>query len=149
MFVFRRSVSLVSRNRLNLRQFASFQPPSLSLSSPPQSNEEAFEKAFEESEEASRPSPPPPRRVQDRSPRGEGQSIYTDYSIYKTRGALTFKAVPPRVVEVNHYKTVQRQGSLFLEFAQSKGQRSYDWENKVVRNSFLFCSFYITITIMH
>lgn len=137
MFAFRRSMSLLSRNRLNLRQLASFQPPSLSLSSPPQFNEEAFE----DPAVATGPPPPPPKRVQDRPPHGEGQKTYTEFSIYKTRGALRFEPVPPRMVEVNGYKRVQRQGSLFLEFAQSKGTRSYDWENKVVRSSFLLCSF--------
>ncbi|KAG7673446.1 hypothetical protein Ndes2526B_g03107 [Nannochloris sp. 'desiccata'] len=65
---------------------------------------------------------------------GDGRrvNIYTDYTVYKGRGAMTVKVIKPtweRTPTGSGLK-IARDGTLLLEFANSRGEREYDWENK-------------------
>lgn len=59
-------------------------------------------------------------------------SLFAAYTIYKGRGAMSLKIIKPtweRTPNGNGIR-VAREGTMLLEFAQSKGERVYDWENK-------------------
>ena len=56
----------------------------------------------------------------------------TDYTVFKGKGAMAVKVVKPtweRVPSSNALK-IARRGTVLLEFANSTGEREYDWTNK-------------------
>ena len=61
-----------------------------------------------------------------------GLEHYSDYTVYKGKGAMSLKVIKPtweRVPTGSGIK-ISRDGVLLLEFALSRGDRDYDWENK-------------------
>jgi len=57
-----------------------------------------------------------------------------DFTVYKSRGAMSIKMIKPtweRVPTGSGLK-IARDGTLLLEFANSRGEREYDWEEKEV-----------------
>jgi hypothetical protein len=59
--------------------------------------------------------------------------VYTDYTVYKGKGAMSVKIIKPRWERVPSGSVglrIARDGTVLLEFAQSRGERQYDWDNK-------------------
>lgn len=63
---------------------------------------------------------------------GEGErNTYAGYSIYKGKGALYVKPIPPTFTASGNSQKVDRNGALLFEFAPSgKGPKEYDWTKK-------------------
>ena len=59
-------------------------------------------------------------------------NVYTAYTVYKGRGAMSLKLIKPTWERISTGSgiRVSREGTVLLEFAQSKGERVYDWDNK-------------------
>eukprot|EP00210_Caulerpa_lentillifera_P002217 g2130.t2 len=127
MLALRRSLTLASHNRSSFRQFASFQPPSLSISTPSPTTGDSVGLPQEKSKSNS---------TRQRFANNVGikqHDVSTRYTVYKSRAAVEFTPLAPTiVVDERGYKNVQRQGCLLLIFAQSTGTRSYDWDNKII-----------------
>lgn len=60
--------------------------------------------------------------------------IFADYTVYKSKGVVSVKAIRPTWGKTGTGSgiTVTRQGTLLLEFANARGERDYDWEKKEV-----------------
>ncbi|KAK2078294.1 hypothetical protein QBZ16_004163 [Prototheca wickerhamii] len=58
--------------------------------------------------------------------------IFADYTVYKSKGVVSVKAIRPTWGKTGTGSgiTVTRQGTLLLEFANARGERDYDWEKK-------------------
>jgi len=59
-------------------------------------------------------------------------NVYTAYTVYKGRGAMSMKLIKPTWERISTGSgiRVSREGTVLLEFAQTKGDRVYDWETK-------------------
>jgi Whirly transcription factor len=55
-----------------------------------------------------------------------------DYTVYKSKGAISFKVIRPtwERVPTGSGMKVSRDGTLLLEFASSRGERDYGWDEK-------------------
>lgn len=63
---------------------------------------------------------------------GREQWLGTGFEVYKGKAAAQFKPIAATFRENGPGSHVlERQGVLFLEFANSVGTRSYDWQNKI------------------
>ncbi|KAL2636053.1 hypothetical protein R1flu_007532 [Riccia fluitans] len=62
-----------------------------------------------------------------------GRRVFVDYKFYKTRGAMSMKPMKPvfRLLDTGA-AVLEREGSLFLEFAPPLAQRQYDWNRKQI-----------------
>lgn len=63
-----------------------------------------------------------------------GVSIYTSFTVYKGKGAVSLKLIKPTWERASNGAAIRvdRAGTVLLEFAASSGERQYDWENKGV-----------------
>lgn len=52
----------------------------------------------------------------------------TSFDIYKRKAAAQFVLLPPRKDDNGR---IQKPGAVLLEMAPSKGEKSYDWQNKI------------------
>ncbi|XP_066377936.1 single-stranded DNA-binding protein WHY1, chloroplastic-like [Miscanthus floridulus] len=80
--------------------------------------------------------PPPPRGDggYGRAPNGaQDGRVFTSYSIYKGKAALSFDPRPPQFVPLDSgaYK-VAKEGFVLLQFAPAVATRQYDWTRKQV-----------------
>ncbi|BBN04072.1 protein MpWHIRLY [Marchantia polymorpha subsp. ruderalis] len=59
--------------------------------------------------------------------------VFVNYTFYKTRGAMSMKPVKPvfKLLDTGN-AVLDREGSLFLEFAPPVAQRQYDWNSKQI-----------------
>lgn len=59
-------------------------------------------------------------------------NIYTAYTVYKGRGAMSLKLIKPTWERISTGSgiRVSREGTVLLEFAQSQGDRVYNWDMK-------------------
>ncbi|KAL3683791.1 hypothetical protein R1sor_001813 [Riccia sorocarpa] len=62
-----------------------------------------------------------------------GRRVFVDFKFYKTRGAMSMRPVKPvfRFLDTGA-AVLEREGSLFLEFAPPLAQRQYDWNRKQI-----------------
>eukprot|EP00246_Nothoceros_aenigmaticus_P017247 TRINITY_DN8306_c0_g1_i3.p1 TRINITY_DN8306_c0_g1~~TRINITY_DN8306_c0_g1_i3.p1 ORF type:complete len:230 (+),score=23.24 TRINITY_DN8306_c0_g1_i3:98-787(+) len=62
---------------------------------------------------------------------GGGRRVYVDHTFYKTKSALSMKPIKPtfRLID-NGGAAIEREGCIFLEFANASGPRQYDWNKK-------------------
>ncbi|KAK3128381.1 hypothetical protein QOZ80_6BG0460790 [Eleusine coracana subsp. coracana] len=80
--------------------------------------------------------PPPPRGDGYGRPPPNGSQegrVFTSYSIYKGKAALSFDPRPPQFVLLDSgaYK-VAKEGCVLLQFAPAVATRQYDWSRKQV-----------------
>ncbi|GJN00941.1 hypothetical protein PR202_ga18168 [Eleusine coracana subsp. coracana] len=80
--------------------------------------------------------PPPPRGDGYGRPPPNGSQegrVFTSYSIYKGKAALSFDPRPPQFVPLDSgaYK-VAKEGCVLLQFAPAVATRQYDWSRKQV-----------------
>eukprot|EP01040_Poterioochromonas_malhamensis_P007351 gene7351-7932_t len=70
------------------------------------------------------------------SSQSEGKTLFTSYTVYKGKAALSIKPIAPTFQAVGNNQKLAREGSLLLEFAPAGGngmatnQREYDWSKK-------------------
>lgn len=62
-------------------------------------------------------------------------NVFTAYVVYKRQSALSMKVIRPRWEPVNSASggngmRPEREGTIFLEFANARGEREYDWAAK-------------------
>lgn len=56
---------------------------------------------------------------------------FAGYNVYKGKGAINVKPIPPTFQTNGKSQSVDREGALLFEFAPSgKGPREYDWTKK-------------------
>ncbi|GAB4819044.1 hypothetical protein N2152v2_006090 [Parachlorella kessleri] len=58
--------------------------------------------------------------------------LFTDFTVYKGKGAVSLKVIKPTWVKSGTGSSISvgREGTVLLEFANSQGEKNYDWENK-------------------
>lgn len=62
---------------------------------------------------------------------------YVDYTLFKSKGALSIKPIPATVKTEGNVRTIARDGTLLFEFAPaasasaSAGNREFDWTKKL------------------
>ncbi|KAL6606615.1 hypothetical protein ACP70R_042268 [Stipagrostis hirtigluma subsp. patula] len=84
------------------------------------------------------PPPPPPRDGYGRPPYaqangGQEGRVFTSYSIYKGKAALSFDPRPPQFVPLDSgAHKVAKEGFVLLQFAPAVATRQYDWTRKQV-----------------
>lgn len=63
----------------------------------------------------------------------ESSKVFAKYSIYKGKGAVSIKGIPPSLNKLeSNAKVVSREGALLLEFAPiGNAAREYDWSKKI------------------
>ncbi|KAL4441252.1 hypothetical protein ABPG77_011489 [Micractinium sp. CCAP 211/92] len=57
-------------------------------------------------------------------------NVYSDYTIYKGKAAMTLKVIRPTWERVGSGLAISREGTVLLEFANALGPQKYDWEQK-------------------
>eukprot|EP00887_Chlorella_sp_A99_P007722 scaffold20.g7722.t1 len=63
-------------------------------------------------------------------PQTERVPVYTAYTVYKGKSAMSVKMIPPRWEKVASGLGVSQEGKLLLEFANARAEREYDWQSK-------------------
>jgi hypothetical protein len=57
-------------------------------------------------------------------------AVYTAYTVYKSKGAVSFKIIKPTWDRAASGIRLSREGTMLLEFATGSGDRSYAWGSK-------------------
>jgi hypothetical protein len=57
-------------------------------------------------------------------------AVYTAYTVYKSKGAVSFKIIKPTWERTASGIRLSREGTMLLEFATGSGDRSYAWGSK-------------------
>lgn len=57
-------------------------------------------------------------------------AVYTAYTVYKSKGAVSFKIIKPTWERTAVGIRLKREGTMLLEFATGSGDRSYAWGSK-------------------
>lgn len=61
----------------------------------------------------------------------QGLRTYASYSLYKGKGAISMRPIPPTFSISGTARTVTKNGAMMFELAAAVGTREYDWKNKI------------------